>query len=81
MVAEGLSCMIRKAKGRGHLEGVKVCRGAPTISHLLFADDSLIMMKTDKRNVDCLAGILNKYCESSIQRWRTGQRFVKLLIS
>jgi hypothetical protein len=36
MVAEGLPCMIRKAGERGDLEGVKVCKQAPTISHLLF---------------------------------------------
>ena len=57
MVAEDLSCMIRKGKDRGDLEGVKVCRDAPTISHLLFTDDSLIMLKADKRNADSLAGI------------------------
>jgi hypothetical protein len=68
MVAEGLSCMIRKAEDREDLEGVKVCRGAPTISHLLFADDSLIMMTADKRNANCLASILNRYCEVQDKR-------------
>lgn len=42
MVAEGLSCMIKKAEERGELNGVKVCREAPIISHLLFTDDPLI---------------------------------------
>jgi hypothetical protein len=68
MVAEGLSCMIKKAEERGELEGVKVCRGALTISHLLFADDSLILMQADKKNVDCLASILNRYCANSGQK-------------
>ena len=62
MVAEGLSCMIKKAEERGELDGVKVCRGAPTVSHLLFADDSLILMQAVKKNADCLANILNSYC-------------------
>jgi len=68
LVAEGLSCMIRKAEERGELEGVKVCRGAPAISHLLFADDSLILMKADKANADFLANILDRYCASSGQK-------------
>jgi hypothetical protein len=65
IVAEGLSCMIRGAEERGDLEGVKVCRDAPTVSHLLFADDSLILMQADKKNADCLANILTRYCASS----------------
>lgn len=68
MVAEGLSCLIQKAEERGELEGIKICRGAPTVSHLLFADDYLILMHADKRNADCLRRVLDRYCESSGQR-------------
>jgi hypothetical protein len=68
LVVEGLSCMLRGAKERGELEGVKVCREAPIISHLLLADDSLILMHVDKKNADCLLGILNKYCVYSGQK-------------
>ncbi|CAN0911776.1 Transposon TX1 uncharacterized 149 kDa protein [Linum grandiflorum] len=39
MCAEGLSAMIHKAAAVGHLTGTRVCRGAPSITHLLFADD------------------------------------------
>ena len=35
MVAEGLSCMIQGAEERGELEGVRICREAPVVSHLL----------------------------------------------
>ena len=41
---------------------MKVCREAPPISHLLFADDSLILMHGDRKNADCLAYILYRYC-------------------
>ena len=60
--------MLRRAEERGDLEGVKVGREAPMVSHLLFADDSLILMKADKKNADCLADILARYCDSSGQK-------------
>ena len=68
LVAEGLSCMLKGAEERGELEGIKVCREAPVISHLLFADDSLILMHVDKKNADCLSDILNRYCANSGQK-------------
>lgn len=39
-VAGALSRLVNKAISEEGLEGVKICRRAPTISHLLFADDS-----------------------------------------
>ncbi|KAL3820475.1 hypothetical protein ACJIZ3_006380 [Penstemon smallii] len=41
--AESLSALICQEERRGHLEGISICRGAPRVSHLLFADDTLIM--------------------------------------
>ena len=40
--AKGLSGLIRQWVERGSIKGVVVCHGAPRISHLFFADDSLI---------------------------------------
>jgi len=37
--AEGLSSLIRDAEARNVITGTKVCRRAPSISHLLFVDD------------------------------------------
>jgi hypothetical protein len=68
LVAEGLSYMLKGAEERGELEGVRVCREAPVISHLLFADDSLILMHVDKKNADCLIDNLNRYCANSGQK-------------
>ena len=61
--------MIKRAEERGDLEGVKVgSREAPTISRLLFADDSLIQMHADKKNADCLTNILHRYCANLGQK-------------
>ena len=43
--AEGLSAMLQKAEHEGKIEGIKICRGAPKVNHLFFADDSLILMR------------------------------------
>ncbi|GKB81236.1 ribonuclease H [Tanacetum coccineum] len=46
MCAEVLSSMIRKSVMEGHIHGVKVCRGAPKISHLFFADDNIFFTRS-----------------------------------
>jgi hypothetical protein len=38
------------------------------VTHLLFADDSLILMQVDKANVDSLRLLLVRYCASSGQQ-------------
>jgi hypothetical protein len=37
------------------------CRGAPLVSHLLFADDSLVLMKTDAPNAATVQKVLDMY--------------------
>jgi hypothetical protein len=68
LVAQGLSSMLKGAELRGELEGVRVCRDAPMISHLLFADDSLILMNADRKNGLKLKDILDSYCANSGQK-------------
>lgn len=42
LAAKELSRMLKKAEEEGNLKGIKVAGGAPSISHLMFADDTLI---------------------------------------
>ena len=67
LCSEGLSSLLAHEQEIGGLEGVRVCRNAPHISHLLFADDSLILMKADSHNASTLKRILDTYCASSGQ--------------
>jgi hypothetical protein len=73
LVVEGLSCMLRGAEAREEIVGVRVCRDAPMISHLLFADDSLILMQADNDNATKLKEILDTYCLNSGQKISEGK--------
>ena len=45
LCAEGLSAMLRRDKAENNFRGISVCRGAPRVSHLLFADDCIVFYK------------------------------------
>ena len=42
LAAEGLSCLLKARNQSSVLNGIKVAPSAPVVSHLLFADDSLL---------------------------------------
>jgi hypothetical protein len=67
LCAEGLSSLLKFEQAAGNIIGVRVCRDAPPVSHLLFADDSLILMRADVANALSLRQALNKYCAASGQ--------------
>ncbi|PNX58969.1 ribonuclease H, partial [Trifolium pratense] len=54
-------------RGRGDIHGVRVCRGAPSLSHLLFADDCFLFFRADVREAQCMKQILNNYEKASDQ--------------
>jgi hypothetical protein len=59
--AEAFSSLLNQAEQDGILEGVRICPGAPTFNHLLFADDSLILLKVSEESSLHLRNILNLY--------------------
>ncbi|CAH9117813.1 unnamed protein product [Cuscuta epithymum] len=67
MVAEGLSALLKKAEARGDIHGVAVCRGAPRVSHLLFADDSFLFFRATSEEAGIIKDILSVYEENSGQ--------------
>ena len=59
--AEGFSSLMNAAEEEGKLQGVTICANAPSITHSLFADDSLLLLKANRENVDHLRHVLHLY--------------------
>jgi hypothetical protein len=67
LCVEGLSSLLLYEEEVGGINGVRVCRNAPSVSHLLFADNSLILMKAGMNNATSLQCVLDTYCTNSGQ--------------
>ena len=67
LCAEGFSALLSQAEQNGRLQGVKVCQRALSVSHLLFADDSLILFRANGSDAQHVQGILDLYEECSGQ--------------
>ncbi|CAN6559066.1 unnamed protein product [Malus baccata var. baccata] len=67
LVGEVLSRLIQDAIDKRMLKGVKMNVGGPVISHILFADDTLIFLKANKKNCRNLVKLLEAYCLASGQ--------------
>lgn len=67
LCAEGLSALIRKAEGRGDIHGIKICRNAPIVSHLLFADDCFLFFRAEESEAMIMKEILSTYENASGQ--------------
>ncbi|CAM8914220.1 unnamed protein product [Rhodiola kirilowii] len=65
---EWLSARINKSMLERKFGGLKICRDAPNISHLFFADDSLIFLKARASEADELLNILSEYEKLSGQK-------------
>lgn len=53
---------------QGLLGGIKVARGAPSITHMLFADDSYIFCKADTEEAARVVGLLSMFEKASGQK-------------
>lgn len=53
--------MLNKADENGSLKGIKLCNDAPSLNHLLFADDSLVLMKAKGECATTLQQVLELY--------------------
>jgi hypothetical protein len=65
--ADGLSCLIRKEVEINSLWEFHICRRAPDISHLLFADDSILFFEASVEQALVAKSVLDRYEEATGQ--------------
>lgn len=68
LCAEVFSHLLRKAEERGALRGIRIAATAPSITHLLFADDCIIFSKATLQDVGAIQEALSLYELSSGQK-------------
>ncbi|KAM2958015.1 hypothetical protein FF2_024930 [Malus domestica] len=67
LCAEALSAYIRKSEEAGLISGVRVVKNMVPISHLFFADDSVVFCKSDVTEAGHVVKILEAYGKESSQ--------------
>ncbi|KAF7821505.1 ribonuclease H [Senna tora] len=65
LCANVLSNYLLKAQENKSIRGIKICRLALTINHLMYADDILLFFKADKRTYEELGSLLQEFGDMS----------------
>ena len=60
--------MLKKEEAIGHIKGISVCRGVPRLSHLLFADDSIVFSRATIEESNRVMKVLEDYKRDSSQK-------------
>lgn len=74
--AEGLSALIHKYESERWIHGVKICRKAPIVTHMLFADDSYLYCKADTGEARKMLELLAVYEKALGQKVNTNKSSV-----
>ncbi|XP_074318424.1 uncharacterized protein LOC141655234 [Silene latifolia] len=74
---EILSLMIIKAESQKVIEGIKLSRNSPAISHLLYADDALLCFRLSSSSCESLRNILDSFSTISGQMINDQKSYVK----
>ena len=61
MCAMGLQILLHKADMEGHIQGVAICWNGPRVSHLFFANDSILFCWVKKEECRKILDILAIY--------------------
>ncbi|XP_010666797.1 uncharacterized protein LOC104883918 [Beta vulgaris subsp. vulgaris] len=66
--ADAFSMLIDKAAWEHLIQGVRICRGSPRVSHLFFREDSILFAKATLQEFSKVAYIISKYERASSQK-------------
>lgn len=75
-----LATLISQVVDMGNLQGIRLNRWCPTLSHLFFADDAIFFLEGKLLECQNLANILNQYCLATgqaVNRNKSGMFFSK----
>ncbi|XP_074352234.1 uncharacterized protein LOC141691390 [Apium graveolens] len=61
LCTEGLSNALKTAAEEGQTSGCRICTNAPSVTHLLFADDSFLLFKATANEALTVKSVLNTY--------------------
>ncbi|KAL8116202.1 hypothetical protein AgCh_022629 [Apium graveolens] len=65
---EGFPSILKKYECQAMLGGIRVARGAPSITHMLFVDDSYIFCKADTKEASRVVSLLQMFEKASGQK-------------
>lgn len=66
--AEAFSVLLKRAEMQCSIHGVKVARSAPTVSHLFFADDTILFTRATEKKAREIKQLITSYELASGQR-------------
>lgn len=67
LYAEGLSALFCQAELHGHIHGIRITPKSPSITHLLFADDSFFFFRANSEESQYVKHLLSQYASVSGQ--------------
>ena len=68
LCTKGLHGLINSATRRGDIKGFSLRKGGPDLTHLLFADDSLLFCRATLEECEKVLQILESYEQASSQK-------------
>lgn len=68
LCAEGLNALLARASKTKTIQGLSISRGGPKLTHLFFANDSVLFCRANMQECNVIMDILKKYERASEQQ-------------